>query len=192
MLAEILSKMETLSLKEASQGDTLAGPGVRDTDVGPVLPVPTSACSSGSPWPPPRMLFCPTSREAGLGHRGALAGPCAQCPSVADRPAAGTMQGLPHRLLFLCLCPPEPSRNAPDRRHNPPAVGRAGQARPAPSHLHARDPERGRAGSEDEGGRAAQVQPGPSSCHHTEGNAPAPRRKGRAATSSRKPAWSSN
>lgn len=70
MLAEILSKMETLPLKEVSQGDTLPGPGyqnrdaaLQDTEVGPVLPVPTSARSSGNPWPPPRMLFCPISRK---------------------------------------------------------------------------------------------------------------------------------
>lgn len=53
MLAEILSKMETLSPKEVSQGDTRPGPSIwnrdaalQDTEVGPVLPVPTSARSS--------------------------------------------------------------------------------------------------------------------------------------------------
>lgn len=143
------------------------------------------------PWPPSRMLCCPASRQRGLDLGVELPGQD-HAPSVlwwlTSQPPA-LMQDLLHLLLVpLPLLWPELSRNAPDQRHNPPAVGRAGQARPAPSRLHARDPERGGAGSEDEGGRAAQVQSGPSSYHHTEGNPPAPRKKSRAVTSSRKPA----
>lgn len=128
-------------------------------------------------------------RGPGLGHRDALAGPWPQGPLVADLPAACTDARPPaSSSVPLPLLWPELSRNAPDRGHNPPAIGRAGQARPASSHFHARDSERGRAGSEDEGGRAAQAESGPSSYHHTEGNPPAPRKKSRAVTSSRKPA----
>lgn len=98
MLAEILSKMETLSPKEVSQGDTRPGPSIwnrdaalQDTEVGLVLPVPTSARSSVTLASFKDALLSSIKTERpGLGRRAARAGPCPQCPLVADLPAACT------------------------------------------------------------------------------------------------------
>lgn len=159
----------------------------------PACPAPRWQCPSGNPWPPSGLLLCPCNllpprqrgRTGAPGYAGRSSPPA--CPLGSGFPAAHLMQALPHPLLW-----PEHSRNVPDESHNPAANSRAGQARPDQGQLSSRDAETGGAGSEDERGRAAQVKSGPSSYHHSEGNSPESRKKGKVVTSSRKPAWLSN